>query len=121
MIAKGTTHNNGAKLAAYMTTAKDGEHAELWQLRGFEATNIKDAFRDVHLMGEATKCEQPLFHVQVRNRDGETLTRQQWEQAADRMERILGLKDQPRAISFHTYDHNGDEHMHVAWSRIDAE
>ena len=47
MISKGTTHNNGARLAAYMTTGKDGERAELWELRGFEATTIKDAFRDV--------------------------------------------------------------------------
>ena len=31
MIAKGTTHNNGAKLARYMTTGKEGERAELWQ------------------------------------------------------------------------------------------
>jgi len=111
MIAKGTTHNNGAKLARYMTTSQDGQRAELWDLRGFEATNIKDAFRDVHIMAEATKCEQPFFHVQVRNREGEKLKRQQWERAADRIERILGLKDQPRAIAFHTYEHNGDEHM----------
>ena len=50
---------------------------------------------------------------------GETLTRQQWEEAADRIERMLGLTGQPRAIAFHTYERNGDEHMHVAWSRID--
>jgi hypothetical protein len=118
MICKGTTHNNGAKLAAYMTTGKRGERAELWQLRGFEATGIKDAFRDIQIMAGATKCEQPFFHVQVRNREGETLTRQQWEAAADRIERMLGLTGQPRAISFHTFEHNGDEHMHIAWSRI---
>jgi hypothetical protein len=118
MICKGTTHNNGAKLAAYMTTGKRGERAELWQLRGFEATGIKDAFRDIQIMAGATKCEQPFFHVQVRNREGEKLTRQQWEATADRIEQMLGLTGQPRAISFHTYDHNGDEHMHVAWSRI---
>jgi relaxase-like protein len=121
MIAKGTTHNNGAKLADYMTMSKEGERAELWQLRGFEATNIKDAFRDVQIMAGATKCEQPFFHVQVRNREGEKLTRQQWERAADRIERMLGLSGQPRAITFHTYQHNDDEHMHVAWSRIDEE
>jgi hypothetical protein len=28
MIAKGTAHNNGAKLARYMTTGKDGERAD---------------------------------------------------------------------------------------------
>jgi len=121
MICKGTTHNNGTKLAAYMTTSKKEERAELWELRGFEATNIKDAFRDVQIMAAATKCRQPFFHVQIRNREGETLTRQQWEQAADRIERMLGLTGQPRAISFHTYKHNNDEHMHVAWSRIDQE
>jgi hypothetical protein len=118
MISKGTTHNNGTKLAWYMTTAKDGERVELWQLRGFNADNIKDGFRDVHIMAEATKCEQPFFHVQVRNREGETLTRQQWQVTANRIERMLGLTGQPRAIAFHTYD-DGNEHMHVAWSRID--
>jgi hypothetical protein len=121
MIAKGTTHNNGAKLGEYMEHSKDGERAETWELRGFEATNIKDAFRDVEIMAGATKCEQPFFHVQVRNREGETLTRQQWEYAADRIERMLGLTGQPRAITFHTYEHNNDEHMHVAWSRIDQD
>ena len=72
-------------------------------------------------MAGATKTEQPFFHVQVRNRENEKLTRQQWEQAADRIERMLGLTGQPRAIAFHTCEHNGDEHMHVAWSRIDQE
>jgi hypothetical protein len=121
MIGKGNTHNNGAKLAAYMTMSKEGERAELWQLRGFEATNIKDAFRDVQIMSKATKCEKPFFHLQLRNREGETLTREQWEYAADRIEGMLGLSGQPRAIVFHTYEHNNDEHMHVAWSRIDED
>jgi hypothetical protein len=121
MISKGTTHNNGARLAAYMTTGKEGERAELWQLRGFEATNIKDAFRDVQIMSEGTKARQPFFHVQVRNREGETLTRQQWEHAADRIEAILGLTDQPRAIAFHMHERTGEEHMHVAWSRVDQD
>jgi len=121
MICKGTTHNNGVRLAAYLTRGKDGERAELWQLRGFEATNIKDAFRDVHVMADGTRCEQPFFHVQVRNREGETLNRRQWEDAADRIEKMLGLTDQPRAIAFHMDEKSGEEHMHVAWSRIDEE
>ena len=121
MISKGNTHNNGVKLADYMVTAKEGERVEMGPMRGFEATNIKDAFRDVEIMADATKCEQPFFHVQVRNRPGEKLTKQQFELAADRIERILGLTDQPRAITFHTYEHNDDMHMHVAWSRIDQD
>jgi Relaxase/Mobilisation nuclease domain len=121
MIGKGTQHDNGAKLAAYLTKDKDGETAELWQLRGFAADDIKEAFRSVHVLAEATRAEQPFFHVQVRLPEGENLTRQQWEKTANRIERMLGLKDQPRAIAFHIDKKTSEEHMHVAWSRIDAE
>jgi hypothetical protein len=73
MIAKGTPHNNGARLARYMITGKDGERAELEELFGFAAHDIRDAFRSVHVMAEATRCQQPFFHVQVRNPEGEKL------------------------------------------------
>lgn len=121
MIAKGTTHNSGARLARYLTTGKEDERAELWQLSGFAADNIRDAFRSVHVMAEATRCEQPFFHCQVRNPEGEDLTRDQWLQVANRIESKLGLRDQPRAIAFHTDLKTGHEHMHIAWSRIDSE
>jgi len=121
MISKGNTHGDGARLAAYMTTGKVNEHAELWQLRGFGMDDITDAFRTVHVMAEATRAERPFFHVQIRNRDGETLTRPQWEDTADRIEAMLGLKDQPRAIAFHIDGKTDHEHMHVAWSRIDED
>jgi Relaxase/Mobilisation nuclease domain len=119
MIAKGTTHDSGGRLATYMITGKDGEKAELWQVRGFAGEDIKDAFRSVHILAEATRCQQPLFHVQVRNPEGEHLTREQWERVADRIESKLGLSDQPRAIAFHRQEATGDEHMHIGWSRID--
>ena len=121
MICKGTTHNNGAKLAAYLTTGKDGERAELWQLCGFAAKDIRDAFRDVHVMADATRCSAPFFHVQIRNREGEVLTRQEWEQVANRIETKLGLTGQPRAIAFHTNEKTRHEHMHVVFSRIEED
>jgi hypothetical protein len=121
MIAKGTTHNNGARLAQYMTTGKESERAELWQLSGFAANDIREAFRSVHVMAEATKCEQPFFHVQVRNPEGEVLSRDEWLRVANRIETKLGLTGQPRAIAFHTDLKTGHEHMHLAWSRIDEE
>jgi len=101
MIAKGTPHNNGVKLAAYLTTGKDTERATLWQLRGFASDDIREAFRSVHVMAEGTRAAQPFFHVQVRMPDGEELTREQWQHIADRIESKLGLTDQPRAIAFH--------------------
>lgn len=119
MIAKGNTHADCGKLAAYMVTGKDGEKAELHELRGFASDNIRQAFRTVAFLAEGTHCDKPLFHVQVRNPEGEALTREQWHKVAERIERINGLTDQPRAIAFHTDKKTGHEHMHVAWSRID--
>jgi len=121
MIAKGNTHADGGKLAEYMVTGKSGEKAELHQLRGFASGDIREAFRDVHLMAEATKCTNPLFHVQVRNPEGEELTRAEWEQVADRIGSKLGYSDQPRAMAFHIDKKSGHEHMHLAWSRVDEE
>lgn len=121
MISKGNTHQNGAKLAQYITTAKEDERVERLELRGFASDDIKEAFRSVHVMAEGTKCKQPFFHCQVRNPEGEELTREQWFRVADRIESKLGLTDQPRAIYLHIDEINGHEHMHVAWSRIDAE
>lgn len=46
------------------------------------------------------------------------MTLEQWRHAADRIEKQLGLY-QPRAVVFHQKD--GHKHMHVVWSRIDAE
>ena len=124
MIIKGNRHNNGGKLASYMMNGdtRKGERAELHQIRGFgEAENIAEAFRDLEIMAEATKADNALFHVQIRLPEHERLTREQWERAADRTEKRLGLTGQPRAITFHINDKTGERHMHVGWSLIDAE
>jgi hypothetical protein len=119
MIAKGTQHANGAVLGRYMITGKGLERAELVELRGFADTDIVLAFLSIHVMAAATQCEQPFFHCQIRNPEGEHLTREQWQRVADRIEHKLGLDDQQRAIAFHEL--HGQKHMHVAWSRIDGE
>ena len=121
MIIKGNRHSNGVKLARYMMTGKDGERAELGQLRGFASDNIVDAFRDVHNLADATKAKNPFFHVQVRLPEGERITRDQWEHTADRIQKRLGLEGQPRVTYFHIDEMTGEEHMHLALSLIDEE
>ncbi|MCC6716319.1 MAG: hypothetical protein IT555_00380 [Acetobacteraceae bacterium] len=122
MIAKGNLHASGARLAAYMVTGKDGEKAELYQLRGFADAGIRDAFKTIDAAAKGSHCTKPFFHVQVRNPQGDrALTTKEWEHVADRIERINGLTGQPRAIAFHTDAKTGERHMHVAWSRIDEE
>jgi hypothetical protein len=47
------------------------------------------------------------------------MTAAQWRYAIDRLELALGLKGQPRAVVVHVKGKR--EHVHVVWSRIDAE
>lgn len=120
MIAKGNPHNSGPYLARYLAASSKGnESAELVELRGFASDNVFDAFALVQLQAGGTHCQKPIFHVQVRTPKGEELTREQWAHVADRIEKQLGFDGQPRAIVFHQKD--GHRHMHLAWSRIDAE
>ena len=117
MYSKGTPHNNGPNLAKYLITESEGiECAEVVELRGFAADNIYDALALGQLMASGTRCQNPFFHAYIRLPAGEALSREQWRYTADRIERQLGFKNQPRAIVFHLKD--GDEHMHLVWSRI---
>jgi hypothetical protein len=45
MIAKGNPHGDGARLASYLAKGQDGELAELVELRGFDADDLRAAFR----------------------------------------------------------------------------
>jgi len=120
MIAKGNPHNSGPYLARYLAASSKGnERAELVELRGFASDNIFDALALAQLQAEGTHCQKPLFHVQVRTPQGEDLDRAQWAHVADRIEKQLGFTGQPRAVVFHQKE--GHDHMHLVWSRIDAE
>lgn len=124
MIIKANRHNDGGKLASYMMTGsfQKEEYAELLGLKNFgEAETIFDAFRDAEIMAGGTKAQNALFHVQVRLPEQDSLTREQWEHVADRIEQRLGLEGQGRGITFHVNSRTGDRHMHIGWSLIDAE
>ena len=70
---------------------------------------------------EATRCEKPFFHAQVRLPKDDALDRAQWLATADRIEKQLGFEGQGRAVAFHQDRRTGEMHMHIAWSRIDLD
>ncbi len=124
MIAKGNKHHSGSRLADYLLKAKPGERVEVGEIRGFAHDDIGEAFRAVDAMAIGTNCEKPMFHAQVRLPDGEGLTHEQWQFAAEsnRSKARASPHGQPRAIVFHVNEQSGDTHMHqLGWSRIDDE
>ena len=119
MILKAKERGGGAQLARYLLSMRDNDHVELHEVRGFVGDDLLSAFREVDAIAKGTRCENYLFSASLNPPGGETVAVEDFENAADEVERKLGLEGQPRAIVFHEKD--GRRHAHVVWSRIDAE
>ena len=119
MILKAKERGGGAQLARYLLSMRDNDHVELHEVRGFVGDDLLSAFREADAIAKGTRCENYLFSASFNPPGGEAVTVEDFENAADEVERKLGLEAQPRAIVFHEKD--GRRHAHVVWSRIDAE
>lgn len=119
MILKASQRGNGQNLAAHLMRTDDNEHMELHELRGFAASNLKDAFKEAEAISLGTKCRQYLFSVSLNPPEGVALPSEYFSETADRIERELGLEGQPRALVLH--EKEGRRHAHCVWSRIDPD
>lgn len=121
MIPFASQRGGGQDLATHLLNAYDNEITEVAQLRGAVAEDLHGAFKEWQVQAETlTRCDKYLYSLSINPdpRHG-TLTRDQYMDYIARAEDMLGLKEQPRAVVFHTKQ--GREHCHVVWSRIDAE
>ena len=119
VIIKAKERGDGAKLARYLLTMRENDHVELHEVRGFVSDDLLGAFREADAIAEGTRCTNHLFSISLNPPQDAAVSVEEFEKAAEDVERKLGLKGQPRAIVFHEKD--GRRHAHVAWSRIDAE
>lgn len=119
MILKASQRGNGQNLAVHLMRTDDNEHMELHELRGFAASNLKDAFKEAEAISLGTKCRQYLFSVSLNPPEGVALPSEYFSETADRIERELGLEGQPRALVLH--EKEGRRHAHCVWSRIDTD
>lgn len=119
MILKGSKRSGGIALALHLLNEQDNEHIELHELRGFSADTLKGAFKEIEAISKGTRCRQYLFSLSLSPPEAECVPVEQFEKAIGRIEKKLGLEDQPRAIVFH--EKEGRRHAHCVWSRIDGE
>ena len=119
MIIKAKERGDGAQLARYLLTMRDNDHVELHEVRGFISDDLRGAFCEADAIAAGTRCQNHLFSISLNPPQEAAVTAEEFEKAADEVERKFGLEGQPRAIVFHEKD--GRRHAHVVWSRIDAE
>lgn len=116
MILKGSSRSNTADLATHLMNGYDNERAELAEVRGTVSGDLHGAFAEIELIASGTRAQKPLFSLSINPH--EALTREQYFEAIDAIEKRLGFEGQPRFVVFHEKD--GREHAHVVWSRIDT-
>jgi hypothetical protein len=119
MIINGGSRSGGAFFARHLMRADQNERVSVAEIRGLAAQDVRGALREMEAVASGTRCTNYFYHANLNPALGETLTPQQWELAADTLERELGLTGQPRIVVEHEKD--GRTHRHVVWSRIDAD
>jgi len=119
MILKGNQRAGGRQLAAHLMNVVDNDHVTVHELRGFIADDLHGAMNETYAISRGTKCKQFLFSLSLNPPQEENIDTDVFEDALERIERKLGLNDQPRAIVFH--EKRNRRHAHAVWSRIDTD
>ena len=119
MILKGNQRAGGTQLARHLLNARDNDHVEVHELRGFVADDLVGAFKEAYAVSTGTKCRQFLFSLSLSPPETETVPVEHFEAAIAAIEDKLGMTGQPRAVVFH--EKEGRRHAHCVWSRIDTD
>lgn len=119
MILKGNQRGGALQLAQHLLNSADNDHVSVEDVRGFAAETLIGAMQEALAISKGTQCRQFLFSVSLNPPEDQTVAPDAFGEAADRIERKLGLTDQPRALVIHEKD--GRRHAHAIWSRVDTD
>ncbi len=117
MILQGNQRGGARRLALHLLK-EENEDVEVHELRGFVSEDLVSALNEVYALSRGTKAKQFLFSLSLNPPPSENVSTEVFAGAIERVERKLGLADQPRAIVFH--EKEGRRHCHAVWSRIHA-
>jgi len=95
------------------------ERVSLKEIRGFCSEKITGAMQELDAIGNASACENYVYHASINPALSDHLTPDQMLQAVDILERHLNLENHQRVIVSH--EKEGREHYHIAWNRLDPE
>lgn len=109
----------GAKDLAMHLLKDENDHVEVYELRGFAASDLRGAFNEAYAISRGSRCRQHLYSCSFNPPATANVRMEDFEAAISRVETELGLKGQPRAIVFH--EKAGRRHAHCVWSRIRAD
>jgi hypothetical protein len=119
MIIKGQARGRARQLAAHLLRTDENERIHLHECRGALAKDVEGALIEMEARGLGARTQRPLYHASISPEAGTPLKGDEITRAVDLLEERLGLHGQPRLIVTHRKKER--DHVHVVWSRIDAE
>ncbi len=119
MVIKGNARAGARSLAEHVLRADTNERVDVREIRGVIAEDVLGALKEIEAVSSCTNTRKPFYHASINTPVEEKLTDEQRDQAIDRLEKELGLTDQPRVVIIH--EKHGREHCHIIWSRTDLE
>ena len=119
MIIKASSRGSYRNLANHLTNTRDNDHVTLHEMRGLAGSSLHAGLAEIDAVSRGTRCQKPFFSVSFNPPMGQQVTHAQFDEAFAKLERKLGLVDQPRAVIYH--EKEGRRHCHVVWSRIDSQ
>ena len=116
MLIFGKSCSDWKAKAAYAVEKAANEFAEVREVRCEGIEEVLPAFEVMAAFAASSKCIKFLYHATINLTPGERLTKEQWMQAVDRLEKDLKLTGHYRVVFEHIK--NDRQHYHIVWSRI---
>ena len=69
MIIQGKTHPKASVLSNYLSKTGQNEKAELKEVYGTVANDIKGALFEMELIASGTRCKNHMYHVSINPRE----------------------------------------------------
>jgi len=105
-------------MALHLLNGEQNEHVTVHEVSGFVADDVLGALNEAYAISKATKCKQFMYSLSLNPPSDKSVPVEIFEQTLDRVEKKLGLVDQPRVVVFH--EKEGRRHAHCVWSRINT-
>ena len=114
MIIKGKSRGSPVQLARHLLRTDTNETVKIVQLDS-PTGSLREALRDWQLIAAGTRGSLGLYHANISPEARYAMAPEQWQRAADVLEKELGFDGQPRAVVVH--EKHGRQHIHVVWQR----
>ena len=122
MILNGNQRGNAKNMALHLLK-EENERVDVHEIRGFVSDNLVGALQESYAISRATQCKQHIYSLSLNPPKSGSPSNSDFKNAIERVEKKLGLDNQPRIIVFHEkrgMDGELRKHAHAVWCRIDT-